>query len=231
MKTFKKFVAEASRIFPDVAPKNQFGDKTKMKLLSKGIVPPQENPNKPVDTTGANSPFADPKVKSYRVSPDKPMVGSDDAVGKLLASKGYSRTGEKPNVSSKRNFPDKPPAPQTMQDRLNMMRMDSDVSHKRFRQKMDAPFQKSIPSTVSKLEPKVGSRVAPQSGYPASKKTRLAPAENQKASSGGSYKIKPGDNPTKIAKSLGTTPDDLEKKNPGFLKRARRLKPGETINR
>jgi hypothetical protein len=155
----------------------------------------------------------------------------DNDMKKASTSKGYSKTGENPNVSSKRNFPDKPPAPQTMQDRLNMMRMDIDVSHKRFRQKMDAPFQKSIPSTISKLEPKVGSLTVPQSGYPAAKKTQLAPAENQKASSGGSYKIQDKDNPTKIAKKLGISLDDLEKKNPGILKRAKRLKIGDTINR
>lgn len=81
------------------------------------------------------------------------------------------------------------------------------------------------------VKPKVGSLTVPQSGYPAAKKTQLAPAENQKASSGGSYKIKPGDNPTIIANDLGLTLDQLEKKNPGILKRAKRLKIGDTINR
>lgn len=92
----------------------------------------------------------------------------------------------------------------------------------------------NIPSSIQKepaVKPKVGSLAVSQSGYPAAKKTQLAPAETQKASSGGSYKIKSGDNPTRIAKSLGMTLDQLEKKNPGILKRARRLKPGETVNR
>lgn len=219
MKTFKKFVAEASRIFPDVAPKKQFGDDTKMKLLSKGIVPPQENPNKSVDTTGANSPFADPKVKSYRVSTDKPMTGKDDAVGRELAKKGYDQSGKKMRAVS---YPD------TRSAKAGMA-TDTKVKLANITRKINTPpaIQKKEPAE----KPKVGSLVAPQSGYPASKKTRLAPAENQKASSGGSYKIKSGDNPTKIANALGMTLDDLEKKNPGFLKRARRLKPGETINR
>jgi hypothetical protein len=219
MKTFKQFVAEASRIFPDVAPKEQFGDKTKMKLLSKGIVPPQENPNKPVDTTGANSPFADPKVKSYKVSPDKPMTGKDDAVGRELAKKGYDRSGKKMRATS---YPD------TRSAKAGMA-TDTKVKLANITRKINTP-----PAIIQKKEPadkpKVGSLVAPQSGYPASKKPQPAPAKNQKASSSRSYEIKSGDNPTKIAKSLGTTPDDLEKKNPGFLKRARRLKPGEKIN-
>ena len=81
------------------------------------------------------------------------------------------------------------------------------------------------------VKPKVVSLTVPQSGYPAAKKTQLAPAENQKASSGGSYKIKSGDNPTNIANALGLTLDQLEDRNPGILKRAKRLKIGDTINR
>lgn len=53
----------------------------------------------PVDTTGANSPFADPSVKSYTprdtVTPDKPKIGKDPAVKKALAAKGYGETGKK----------------------------------------------------------------------------------------------------------------------------------------
>jgi hypothetical protein len=65
MKTFREFLEEQNRIYPDILPKKQFGDDTKMKLLGKGIKPPEANPNRPADTTGANSPFADPSVKSY----------------------------------------------------------------------------------------------------------------------------------------------------------------------
>jgi LysM repeat protein len=206
-------ILEQKRSFPDVAAEKQFGDDTKMQLLGKGIIPPEENPNRKVDTTGANSPFADPSVKSYNVTPDKPLVGSDDAVGKLLALKGYSRTGEKPNENSKRNFPDRPPAPPTMQDKLNMMRMDSDVSFDRFRQKMDASLKKSIPSSVSKLEPKVGSLVATQSGYPAAEKPK-APIPTPK----------PPQDVRVVSK--GDTLWDIAGGDPKEVKRLKQLNPG-----
>jgi hypothetical protein len=144
MKTFKQYIEEANRIFPDVASKKQFGDDTKMKLLSKGIVPPEQNPNKPVDTTGANSPFADPKVKSYTVSPDKPMIGKDDSVSKALAAKGYGSTGEKmratsyPNVSSARAG----------------MATDTKIKLSKINQKIDTSIKKANPSVV-KSEPKM----------------------------------------------------------------------------
>jgi hypothetical protein len=44
-----------------------------------------------------------------------------------------------------------------------------------------------------------------------------------------SYTIKAGDNPTKIARMFGMTLGELEKKNPGILKNARRLKPGAAV--
>lgn len=44
------------------------------------------------------------------------------------------------------------------------------------------------------------------------------------------YTIKSGDNPTKIASALGLTLKELEARNPGILKKARRLKIGATIN-
>ena len=100
MKTFFEFLEEQTRIYPDTPKVKQFGDDTKMKLLSKGIKPPEENPNRPVDTTGANSPFADPSVKSYTVSSDKPKIGTDDAVGKLLKQKGFDRSGKKLDARS-----------------------------------------------------------------------------------------------------------------------------------
>lgn len=96
---------------------------------------------------------------------------------------------------------------------------------------MDAMISQEKKTPVKKLEPKVGSLAVKQTGYPAAKKPNLAPAESQRASSGGSYKIQAGDNPSKIAKNLGITLKDLEAKNPGILKRAKRLKIGGTINR
>jgi hypothetical protein len=44
-----------------------------------------------------------------------------------------------------------------------------------------------------------------------------------------SYTIKSGDNPTKIARMFGMTLSELEAKNPGILKKARRLKPGAAV--
>jgi predicted component of type VI protein secretion system len=43
------------------------------------------------------------------------------------------------------------------------------------------------------------------------------------------YTIKAGDNPTKIAKAFGMSLKELEQKNPGILKKARRLKIGATV--
>jgi predicted component of type VI protein secretion system len=44
------------------------------------------------------------------------------------------------------------------------------------------------------------------------------------------YTIRSGDNPTKIARMFGMTLAQLEAKNPGILKNARRLKPGAAVN-
>ncbi|HLO79205.1 MAG TPA: LysM domain-containing protein [Magnetospirillum sp.] len=43
------------------------------------------------------------------------------------------------------------------------------------------------------------------------------------------YVVKQGDNPTTIAKALGVSLRDLERKNPGLLKKARRLRIGARI--
>lgn len=44
-----------------------------------------------------------------------------------------------------------------------------------------------------------------------------------------SYTIQKGDNPSRIAESLGLTLEQLEAKNPGLMKRARRLQIGEKL--
>lgn len=122
MKSFKQYINEDSqRIFPDIAPKKQFGDDTKMKLLGLGVKPPEQNPNAKVDTTGANSPFAYNDIKSY--DPNK----------KIDAPKSQP--------TSIRSPIDTPPKPPSMQDKLNMMRMKSSVEHERFKNKMNADFQ------------------------------------------------------------------------------------------
>jgi predicted component of type VI protein secretion system len=43
------------------------------------------------------------------------------------------------------------------------------------------------------------------------------------------YTIKAGDNPTTIAKAFGMSLKELEAKNPGILRKARRLKVGATV--
>ena len=118
----------------------------------------------PVDTTGANSPFADPQVKSYVVTPDKPMVGKDDAIKKLLASKGYGPSGKKLTKPAARPFPDMPPQKQFGQDtKMKLLKIDRKISSDTA--KMNEP---------AKVQPKVGSLVVKQSGYPAAKK-QVAP--------------------------------------------------------
>lgn len=44
-----------------------------------------------------------------------------------------------------------------------------------------------------------------------------------------SYTVKAGDNPTTIARTLGISLKELERKNPGILKKARRLQVGRTL--
>lgn len=44
-----------------------------------------------------------------------------------------------------------------------------------------------------------------------------------------SYTVKQGDNPTTIARALGISLAELEARNPGILKKARRLKVGSTL--
>lgn len=161
MKTFLDFIVEQEA----AGPPKPFGHETRMKLKAKGLYAPEPSS---VDTRGANSPFADPSVKSYgdskpkmtnpevgkqrpyvsdtklkiadtnrkidagfakvkadldkldnkkpaTVAPDKPIVGKDDAVGKLLASKGYDRSGKKiakPTAQTKvATRPETPEAP------------------------------------------------------------------------------------------------------------------------
>ena len=154
------------RIYPDVMPTKQFGDDTKMKLLGMGIKPPEQNPNIPVDTTGANSPFADKSVKSYIVTPEKPLVGKDDAIKKALAAKGYDETGKKINVAATREFPDNPPQKQFGQDtKMKLIKLNKTISSDI--EKMKEPVKKQI-------KPKVGSLVVKQTGYPAAKE-QVAP--------------------------------------------------------
>jgi hypothetical protein len=171
MKTFLEFMIENARIYPDMPPKKQFGDDTKMKLLSKGIIPPEENPNRPVDTTGANSPFADPEVKSYKVTTDKPMIGKDDAVKRALAAKGYDETGKKMQKAT-RAFPDVAPTKEFGQDtKMRLLKINRNIDaniEKTNNQKSKASINDTgIKKPTAKFIPK------PQ----------LASAENQKSTS------------------------------------------------
>lgn len=153
-----------------------------------------------------------------KVTLEKPKIGTDDAVGKLLASKGYSRSGEKMRATS---------YPNVRQARSGTA-TDTKFKIADIAKKINTPSTKQTQT----VQPKVGSLTAKQTGYPTAKKPSLAPAESQRASSGGSYKIQPGDNPTKIAQKLGLkSAKELEAKNPGILKRAKILKIGGTINR
>jgi LysM repeat protein len=186
-----------------------------------GTEPPTSlKDTRPVDFTGSrHSDGTTVAVANQVVTPDKPLVGKDDAVGKLLASKGYGRSGEK--------------LPNPLQGKLDAFRKSENDYHDKFAKDMNTKFQQASTKPTkpeSKPEPKVGALVAPQSGYPAAKKETLAPAENQKASSGKSYKIQDNDNPTRIAKKLGMSLAELEKKNPGLLKRAKKLKIGGSLN-
>lgn len=84
---------------------------------------------------------------------------------------------------------DKSLAPQTMQDKLNMMNLKADVDYKRFADKQEKDFQTAMqasqnkklapasnekaPVDKTKLEPKVAARpVVTQTGYPAAEKPK-----------------------------------------------------------
>lgn len=176
MKTFKQYLNEVNRIFPDVAPKKQFGDDTKMKLLSRGVVPPEQNPNSPVDTTGANSPFADKTVKSYNVTPDKPMIGKNDAVKKALAAKGYDETGKKIVKSVERPFPDQARQKQfgddTKMKQLKFKRnLEADIkAHEtkikkqatEFDTKFKAASEKKLPISTEKQNSLTSNKIVPK---------------------------------------------------------------------
>ncbi len=98
------------------------------------------------------------------VTPDKPIVGKDDAVKKLLASKGYGPSGEKLSKPASRPFIDMPPQKQFGQDtKMKLLKIDRKISSDTA--KMNEP---------AKAQPKVGSLVVKQSGYPAAKK-QVAP--------------------------------------------------------
>lgn len=269
MKTFLEFINEET--FQQQIARMRTDNAT-----FKASVDAKSRPKKPVPpdifTGSRHSDGKTVQVSNQQtVTPDKPMVGKDDAVRKLLKQKGLdssskgtdSRSVYHPDhetakrergiisnnkISDKvpseltKNLRDKPPerkdsvslqrqmsgdkAPSSSsKDRLNMLRLKVDRQHAADDAKMNEPAKKS-------MQPKVGSLAVKQTGYPAAKKPNLAPAESQRASSGGSYKIEPGDNPTKIAQKLGLkSVKDLEAKNPGILKRAKRLKIGGTINR
>jgi hypothetical protein len=123
---------------------------------------------------------------------------------------------------------DKPPAAQSMQDKLNMMRLKGDVEHEAFKKKMDSDFKAAqqaaankklapqesqrAPVDKTKPEPKVGSLVAPQAGYPAAEKTK-APIP----------KAKPEQNMKVISK--GDTLWDIAGGDPKEVKRLRQLNP------
>lgn len=68
-----------------------------------------------------------------------------------------------------------------------------------------------------KAKPAAAVAAAPKPPIP---KARPAPT---------TYTVKAGDNPTKIAKALGISLKQLEAKNPGILKRAKRLQIGSTV--
>lgn len=57
----------------------------------------------------------------------------------------------------------------------------------------------------------------------------MAPPKPRPRPKATSYTIKAGDNPTKIAQAFGMSLKELEAKNPGILKKARRLKIGATV--
>lgn len=147
---------------PDFSWVDKMHDKFNANLIRKDA--PKTVKPEPVDTTGANSPFADPSVKSYTVSPDKPMIGKDNAVKKALAAKGYGPTGEKLNKTTTRSFPDSPSQKQFGQDtKMKLLKIDRKISS-----------DTAKASEPAKVQPKVGSLAVKQSGYPAAKK-QVAP--------------------------------------------------------
>lgn len=168
MKTFKEYMSEETRdqkfarIRSDAAA---FGKEIDAKRAAK---------QEPTDifTGSRHSDGKTVQVKNQQsVTPDKPLVGKDDAVKKLLASKGYGPSGEKLTKPATRAFPDMPPQKQFGQDtKMKMLKIDRKIAADT--EKMNEP---------AKMQPKVGSLAVKQSGYPAAKK-QAAPIPKAKPS-------------------------------------------------
>ena len=153
MKTFREYMSEETRdqklarIRSDAAA---FGKEIDAKRAVK---------KEPADIfTGSR--HSDGKTVSVsnqqKVTPEKPKIGTDDAVEKLLASKGYSRSGEKMRATS---------YPNVRQARAGTA-TDTKFKIADIAKKINTPSTKQSQTVQSK----VGSLAVKQTGYPAAKK-------------------------------------------------------------
>lgn len=137
------------------------------------------------DTAMSGFGGADPGKKSF--DPIKnPPTKIQDRVPQEIPRNNIDKAPERKNsVALQRQMAgDKSPNVQSPQDKLKMMRVKSDFVHDQFTKKMDADrlsamnkqlapvSNEKAPVEKTKLKPKVGSLVAPHSGYPAAEKPK-----------------------------------------------------------
>lgn len=124
-------------------------------------------------------------------------------------------------------IPERPFGEQTKMRLMQFNRqMDADMARREMVYK--ALVNNQLAPASSERSPVKADRPAPAPAPrpaaedPAVPKPKLKPRATE-------YTIKKGDNPTKIARAFGLTLKELEAKNPGILKRARRLQIGATV--
>jgi LysM repeat protein len=109
--------------------------------------------------------------------------------------------------------------------RLDAMsgRIDSDIS------RQDA----LIEALMARQSPAAGAGITiavrpemPATGFPAATARPPKPTPRPRPDS---YTVKAGDTPSEIARAMGMSLKELERKNPGIIKRARRLKVGSKV--
>lgn len=105
--------------------------------------------------------------------------------------------------------------------------MDSYVSPPIPERPVEPPGGPSEAQGQSPLPPMPRYPESPLGGFPEAPRAIPTPTPRPAQSV---YTLKKGDNPTKVAKMFGMTVKELAAKNPGLLKKSRRLKVGMKLN-
>jgi hypothetical protein len=127
-------------------------------------------------------------------------------------------------------FADTGPDPfgQETRQRLEGMTAGIDADMGRTNALVDAILNATPPATPRNAEG--GMSYTPDLPEPMPQAAAVAPPKPRMRPQPTEYVIQAGDNPTTIAKRHGLTLKELEARNPGILKKARRLKIGAKVN-